>query len=137
MICKEVRLLYYCVKRKCGKVCEALPYVGLLCIGGIVVPHVTEESGSTKFPKPLQHPQGGMRQRLGYGSVTFASLFHEVEDMPHALFFRAHVILVVFVGLDFYWHNLRYFEAVGLQADAFDGVVCHEPHAMDTQLLKY
>ncbi len=28
MICKEVRLLYYCVKRKCGKVCEALPYVG-------------------------------------------------------------------------------------------------------------
>ena len=82
-----------------------------------------------KSPPPIAHRD----KKSGRKSPT---LFHEVEIMPHTHFLGVHIVLVIHIRLNLNRHILNNFETVRFKSDAFDGVVCHEPHAVHTELLE-
>ena len=63
-------------------------------------------------------------------------LFDLVQDVPHAFLLGLHVEGVVFVGLDLERDALHDLKAIGLEADALDGVIAHQAHLADAELLE-
>ena len=60
-----------------------------------------------------------------------------MEVLSHLLFLGTEVALVVLIGRDLNRDVLHHLEAVALETDPLDGVIGHEAHLTDAELLEY
>ena len=70
-------------------------------------------------------------------TTLIAKYLHFFQSVSHTFFFGFHVGQIVGIGVYFDRYIFDYFESVGLQSDAFYGVVGHQSHFRHAQFAQY